>query len=344
MAGTNALRIGVMGAGAVGCYVGGSLAAEGHDVVFVGRERLKKELEASGLVLADLDGATGRVVAKEKLAFQTKLSALANRDVVLCCVKSAQTEETARELASVLPPGTVVVSLQNGVRNADVLSAALTEQHVLGGIVGFNVVSKGSGTFRRATSGPLVIESSADPRVVELVRGLSAAGFQVELVKDIRPLQWSKLVMNLNNAVGALSDRPTKELLFSAGYRRILGAVMAEAVKVLRAAKTPTAKLGALPVGLFPLVLRLPSAILRVIAGAQVKIDPEARSSMWEDLSRNRPTEVDHLNGEIVRLAESCGATAPLNARMVKIVHDAEKRGAGSPKLTAEELWSALHR
>jgi 2-dehydropantoate 2-reductase len=342
VAGTNGLRIGIMGAGAVGCYVGGSLSAGGADVVFVGRERLKKELEASGLVLADLDGATGRVVAKEKVVFETELSALADCDVVLCCVKSAQTEEAGHELAAVLSPRTIVVSLQNGVRNADVLRLPLPDQIVLGGIVGFNVVSKGNGTFRRATSGPLVIEASSDPRVTELAGKLSEAGFEVEVVANIRPLQWSKLIMNLNNAVGALSDQPTRELLFSKGYRRVLGAVMAEALAVLRAAKEPTAKLGVLPIGLFPVMLRLPSPLLRVIANAQVKIDPEARSSMWEDLSRNRPTEVDHLNGEIVRLAKSCGAAAPLNTRMVALVHAAEKRAAGSPKLTADELWSAL--
>ena len=93
---------------------------------------------------------------------------------------------------------------------------------VLGGIVGFNVVSKGDGTFRRATSGPLVIESRTTIRAsrASSTRSL-AAGFEVELVDDIRPLQWSKLVMNLNNAVGALSDRPTPDLLLR---RRVTGA------------------------------------------------------------------------------------------------------------------------
>jgi 2-dehydropantoate 2-reductase len=148
--------------------------------------------------------------------------------------------------------------------------------------------------------------------------------------------------MNLNNAVGALSDRPTPDLLFVEGYRRILRAIMTEAIAVLHAAKEPTARLGPLPIGLFPLLLRLPTPVLRFVASAQVKMDPEARSSMWEDLTRGRPTEVDYLNGEIVRLAESCGAKAPINARMVDIIHDAEKRAAGSPKLTADALWAAL--
>ncbi|MEA2753578.1 MAG: 2-dehydropantoate 2-reductase [Myxococcales bacterium] len=341
-----------MGAGAIGCYVGGCLAADGAEVVFVGRARAKKELETSGLVLSALDGGSGRVVPKERIAFATEASALAKCDVVLCCVKSAQSAEAANELAAVLAKGALVVSMQNGVRNADVLRAGLPEQIVLGGIVGFNVVSKGEGAFRRATSGPLVIEKPKgsdadndrdDARLDVLVEALAAAGFEMELVADIRPLQWSKLIMNLNNAVGALSDRPTPDLLFVEGYRRILRAIMTEAIAVLRAAKEPTARLGPLPIGLFPILLRLPTPVLRVVASAQVKIDPEARSSMWEDLTRGRPTEVDHLNGEIVRLAESCGAKAPLNARMVEIVHDAEKRAAGSPKLDADALWSALN-
>ncbi|MDB5213954.1 MAG: hypothetical protein JWO86_1881 [Myxococcaceae bacterium] len=341
-----------MGAGAIGCYVGGCLAADGAEVVFVGRARAKKELDTSGLVLSALDGGSGRVVPKERIAFATEASALAKCDVVLCCVKSAQSAEAATELAAVLAKGALVVSMQNGVRNADVLRAGLPEQIVLGGIVGFNVVSKGEGAFRRATTGPLVIEKPKgsdadkdrdDARLDVLVEALAASGFEMELVADIRPLQWSKLIMNLNNAVGALSDRPTPDLLFVEGYRRILRAIMTEAIAVLRAAKEPTARLGPLPIGLFPILLRLPTPVLRVVASAQVKIDPEARSSMWEDLTRGRPTEVDHLNGEIVRLAESCGAKAPLNARMVEIVHDAEKRAAGSPKLDADALWSALN-
>jgi 2-dehydropantoate 2-reductase len=342
VAGESELRVGIMGAGAVGCFLGGRLAADQVSVVFVGRERLKKELEAHGLALADLGGDAPRLVAPERVVFSTEPAALADCDLVLCCVKSAQTEESGRELSRVMKSGAIVVSMQNGVRNAELLRAQLPAQTVLGGIVGFNVVSKGSGAFRRATSGPLVVEGSRDPRVLRLVTALAKAGFEVELVSDLRPLQWSKLVMNLNNAVSALSDRPTKELIFAEGYRRILARVMEEAIGVLRAAHQPTARLVPLPVRFFPFVLRLPSLLLRIVASAQVKIDPEARSSMWEDLSRGRATEVEQLNGEIVRLAASCGAKAPLNARMVALVHEAEQRGAGSPKLGADELWSRL--
>lgn len=208
--------------------------------------------------------------------------------------------------------------------------------------MGFNVVSKGGGTFRRATSGPLVIEKVSDPRLDALASLLTSAGLAPELVTDLHPLQWSKLIMNLNNAVGALSDRPTVELLSVDGYRRILRALMSEALRVLRAAKIPTARLGPLPTTLLPLVLGLPAPLFRLLASAQVKIDPSARSSMWEDLTRNRPTEVDYLNGEIVRLASEHGARAPFNARILELVHEAESAQGGSPALSPERFWSAL--
>ena len=93
---------------------------------------------------------------------------------------------------------------------------------------------------------------------------------------------------------------------------------------------------------MLPLVLGLPSPLFRLIASAQIKIDPSARSSMWEDLTRNRLTEVDYLNGEIVRLASEHGVAAPLNTRIVELVHEAEAAQRGSPALSPERFWSAL--
>jgi 2-dehydropantoate 2-reductase len=337
----SSLRIGVFGAGAIGCYVGGRLAAAGADVVFVGRDKLGAEIAKHGLTTTDLDGsAVG--VPKGSVAFETNPAALGDRDVVLVCVKSAQTAETAVRLAAVLRPQSILVSMQNGVRNADVLREHAPKLSSLGGIVGFNVVSKGDGNFRRATSGPLVIEASADSRVRDLARALSDCGFEVEVAKDIRAMQWSKLVMNLNNAVSALSDAPTKQIVLTPGYRRCVAVIVAEALGVMRAAKIRPKRIGPLPVHVFPYALRLPTPLIRVVARAQLKIDPEARSSMWEDLSRGRTTEVDYLNGEIVRLAKSIGKGAPINQRVVDLVHDVEAKKSGSPKLSPDALYAAL--
>lgn len=333
------LSVGVMGAGAVGCWLGGKLALQGHEVILVGRARAEREL-ADGLTLTELDGRRVEV-PPDRYAVTSDPSRLAGCDVVLCCVKSGQTSEVAKTLADVIAKDTIVISMQNGVGNAGRLRAALPKAIVLGGIVGFNVVADGA-RFRRAVSGTLVIERHDDPRLVRLTHALESAGFELELPQDIEPLQWTKLIMNLNNAIGALSDAPTRDLLFVKGYRRILRAVMREGLAVLAKAGIEPVRIGPLPPRLYPKVLALPNWLLRVVARAQLKIDPEARSSMWQDLSRSRLTEVDYLNGEIVALAERVGAEAPLNRRIVALIHEVERAGNGSPKLRPDQLWDAL--
>jgi 2-dehydropantoate 2-reductase len=329
-----------MGAGSIGCYVGGRLAPVA-DVVLVGRERTRAELSQHGLTLRDLNGASVRV---EPSAFEiaTSAAALSGCDVVLCCVKSAQTAEVAAQLAQ-LPTTTIIASLQNGVGNAPTLRAALPDHTVLAAIVGFNVVGHGDGVFQRATSGPLSFETSTDTNARRLFAALRACGLDTEEHADLAPHQWTKLIINLNNAVSALSGAPTKELLLSPGYRRVIAALVDEAVRVLRRAGIRPARLRGVPVHLMPRIMRMPTTLVRLVTRAQMRVDPQARSSMWEDLSRGRLTEVDYLNGEIVRMAAKHAAAARLNARIVELVHAAEATGDGPPMLSADALWAALN-
>lgn len=337
------MKIGVMGAGAIGCYVAGRWAASGggatpaDELVLVGRPAAMKEIDDAGLTVVDNAGS-----ATVKVKTATSALALKGCDVVLVCVKSGQTDEVAAQLRHIVGAGTVVVSLQNGMQNPRRLRAHLP--NVLGGIVGFNVVTEGGGRFRKTTTGLLAIEESTSETAQALYARLRAAGFDVEVAADIEAVQWSKLVMNLNNAVSALTDAPTVQLIFDARYRKIVAAVMREAIAVFDKAGVKPKRLGPLPPSLFPALLSLPTPLVKVLARAQIQIDKEARSSMWEDLQKRRHTEVDELNGEIVRLAARAGTTAPLSARIVELVHAAEQRAQGSPKLSAEALWTALQR
>jgi 2-dehydropantoate 2-reductase len=338
------MRIGVFGAGSIGGYVGGRLVATTHDVVFVGRGRVKEELEASGITAIDLVGNVA-VAPKERLRIHVEPESMRDRDVILCCVKSAQTPEVAEAIATHAPSNALVVSLQNGLRNADVLRERIARGRVLASVVGFNVVQKGGGVFRMATAGEILLERTTDPRLASLVSALKASDIAAKVVDDIRAHQHAKLLMNLNNAVSALSDAPSRDLVFVAGYRRIVAAIVREAIGVMRAAKIRPAALRGIPVKAMPLLLSLPTPLVKLVARAQLRIDPEARSSMWEDLSRGRKTEVDELNGEIVRMAKSCGVDAPLNRRIVELVHEVEREQKGSPKLDPDALWRALrHR
>jgi 2-dehydropantoate 2-reductase len=335
------LTVGIMGAGSVGCYLGGALAVSGVSVVCIGRDRVRAEIAEHGLTTVDLEGVKRRAPA-ERAVFSGDVEALATCDAVLCCVKSGQTASVAEELARALPKGALIVSAQNGVGNAEVLRGPLEGRSVLAGIVGFNVRSLGNGVFHQLTTGPLVVESSDHRALPELASALRTAGFEVEVTPNVRGMQWSKLIMNLANAVNALSGVPTQQMLRSRGYRKVLRAVMGEALGVMRQAGVPTARIGPLPVQLFPVVLGLPTPIFRVLARTQLKVDPEARASMWEDLSRNRDTEVEHLNGAIVQLAEKHGLDAPVNRRLVALVHEVEKKKAGAPSISAKDLASRL--
>ncbi len=328
-----------MGAGSIGCFVGGKLCNAGARVTLVGRPRIQQELAEHGLTTQDFDrpGVTTRA-----FEFAVEPNALGDCDAVLVCVKSAQTAAVGAALASILKPGCVVASLQNGVRNAPTLREQLAEREVLAVVVGFNVVSRGAGLFHRAMSGTLIVERPRSAQARELASVLAAADIGVETRDDLAPDQWTKLIVNLNNAVSALGGAPTRELLLSPTYRRIIAAIVGEALRVLRAAGIQPASLRGVPIGFMPLVLRLPTPLVRLVTHAQMRVDPEARSSMWEDLSRHRPTEVDYLNGEIVRLAEEVGMDAPFNRRIVQFVREAEAKNAGAPDIPAELLWQRL--
>src|SRR5204862_7033605 len=128
-----------------------------------------------------------------------------------------------------------------------------------------------------------------------------------------------------SSPVNALSNLPLKTQLSERDYRRCTALAQEEALAVLAAAGTALARLTVLPPTWIPRVLRLPDAIFTRLAGRMLAIDPQARSSMWEDLEAGRPTEVDYLNGEIVRLAARLGRAAPVNARLVALVREAER-------------------
>ena len=313
------MSIVVYGAGGIGCYVGGRLLAGGADVVFVGRPRMAAEVAAHGLRLTDYLGADLRVA---DVRYETSPAVAGAADLVLLTVKSAATETAADELASVLKPGAIVVSYQNGNRNGEVLGERLTDQVVVPGMVPFNVLNRGQGVFHQGTAGALDVQRH--PGLQQYVEDFARAELPLQQHDDILPVQWSKLLLNLNNPINALSNLPLRDELSQRAYRRCLAAAQAESLALLAAHGIEPARILAVPMRLFPAVLRLPDFLFRRLAGSVLAIDPLARTSMWEDLKAGRPTEIDYLNGEVVRLAEALGRRAPVNAKLIELIHKAE--------------------
>jgi len=328
-------RIGVFGAGAIGCWVGGRLSAGGATVTLVGRPRVMAELE-HGLKVSELTGGTRE--AKPTLA--TEASALATAELVLVTVKSAATAEAGRELAPHLAKGCVVVSLQNGVRNVRALRDALPDHRVVAAMVPFNVVRRAAGHYLRASAGTLIFE--ANDAIAPLSEACLKADLAFELRDDMPAVQWSKLVLNLNNAINALSGTSLVAELSDRDFRRCLAACQKEALALLRAAEQPLARITPLPTAWIAKMLTVPNGVFQLLGGRVIAIDPNARSSMCDDLDAKRPTEIDYIQGEIVALSDRLGMQAPVNARLVGLIKDAER--GGKRDFTGAELYDALGR
>lgn len=314
----------IFGAGSVGCYLGGRLASFGSDVRFVGRERIGRELAEHGLTLSDLHGARLRLLPTA-IRFATDPAAAADAGLVLVTVKSAATEDAGRALAPVLRPDTVVISFQNGLGNAEVLRQQLPRHTVLTGMVPFNVVHRAPGSFHRGSEGELEVEQHS--ALAPFRAAFETASLPLQEHADMRPVLWAKLLLNLNNAINALSNLPLKTELSQRDYRRCLALAQQEALSLLDAAGIRPARLTPLPPHWLPRLLTVPDALFKRLANRMLAIDPLARSSMWEDLEAGRATEVDWLNGEVVKLAAQLGRKAPVNARLVELVQAAERGG-----------------
>jgi len=325
--------IGVAGAGSIGCFVGGMLAAGGRRVSLLARPRVIAEIGAKGLRATSFEGFDRTIDAKQ-ITLSDDPSIFADARVVLVTVKSADTAAMADIIARNAPSDVVVVSLQNGVGNVTVLRNRLPGRRVLGGTVPFNVISAGEGRFHRATSGDIVIEQDD----ADTAGKLSVPGLHMRATDNIDGVQWGKLLVNLNNALNALADLPLRRQLAQRPWRKLFADQMAEGLAAIRAEGIKPVSSTPIPASWTPSLLRLPDMVFEAMLGRTMKIDPEARSSMWEDLQRGRRTEIDYLQGVITEIAERRGLEVPLSRRVVELIRKAETVGKGSPGLTAEQI------
>ncbi len=330
------MRFIVVGVGALGCYVGGRLAAGGRQVTLVGRPRSVESLAVSGLAVSDLDGFRVKL-APHRLQLASSLAQLhiERQDVVVLCVKGGATESAALELSVCCPPGCTVVSLQDGIDNVARLAAIAPRQKVLAAVVSYSVVMPSSAHTHRATAGRLYLARNSTTQEMALL--LNACGLATELANDMRAVLWGKLLLNLNNPVNALSDLPVGTQLMDRDYRRVLAALQSEALSAMKAAGIVPATLAAVRPWLLPHLLGLPNWLFRLLAARILRMHASERSLMWEDLQHGRMTEIDDLCGAVVRLGRRHGVATPHNAAMCKMI-GAHHRGT---RFSGQALRSA---
>jgi 2-dehydropantoate 2-reductase len=240
--------------------------------------------------------------------------------VILLTVKCAAVASATEEIARFARPQVPVVALQNGIGSEESLKDL--PNPVIQGIVGFNVAPLGKGCFHRGTEGD--VYTSALSCGDSLNHYFSQVGFALKQTDEFEALRWAKLQLNLNNAINALSDMPLKSELETRTYRKVLSEAMNELIAVADARQLPLPKLTRLPAHWLPRLIRVPDFLFRRLASGMLAIDPEARSSMWEDLNSGRRTEVDFINGAVVRESERLGLNAPANRTLIELIHEIE--------------------
>ena len=334
------LNVAVLGAGSVGCYLGGQLAGAGALVQFVGRERFKQALDQNGLNLTHYLRAP-IIIPRDKFQFNLNLDTASPIDIVLVTVKSQDTEEAGTLLAKSLSKDTLIISFQNGVGNADRLRKVMAGFKVLTGMVPFNVTSKKAGYFHCGTEGDLILERDDTNLSRQLAACFDKAGQACLVSDDIKAVQWGKLLVNLNNGMNTLSGVPLKTGLVQRDYRKAMALMIEEALSVVQKVGIVPAKFGKSSAQSMIKILRLPNFLYQPIMDRVLKIDETARSSMLDDLELGRTSEIDYLQGEIVRLAASSGQKAPINQIILERVHEAFRQGV-SPMMTGSEILAVI--
>ena len=329
-------KVAILGAGSVGCFIGGAWAAAGVDVTFIGRPKLSKDVDEHGLTLTDYNGWEARL-APGDVDYRCGPEALEEADVIVVTVKSGDSAAAARDIADHGTPGATVISFQNGVSNIDVLEQGLGGRfEVARGMVPYNVAYLGDGRFHKGVAGDLYAERREGPQSLSEAVGSGPAA--IKLSDDMLGLAWGKLLINLNNAVNALSGRTLQNELRQRDYRRVFAAAMREGLELLKRADIEPATVGPISPTTLPRIVDSPDWLFNRVFLKRWKIDARARSSMADDLAAGRKTEIDYLNGELVRLAERLQRAAPINRAIVELIHKAE---AGAEALSPRALRKA---
>jgi 2-dehydropantoate 2-reductase len=319
---TGGPKVAILGAGSVGCFIGGAWAAAGLPVTFIGRPKISQDVDAHGLTVSDYTGWQAHLPPGD-VDYRCGPEALNEAEIVALTVKSGDTAEAAAQIAAHGAPGALVISFQNGVSNVDVLEQGLGGRfEVARGMVPYNVAYLGEGRFHKGVAGDLYADRRDGTRA--LAESIGDGPAALKLSDEMLALAWGKLLINLNNAVNALSGRTLQQELKQRDYRRVFAASMREALGLLKEAEIEPVAAGPVPLGRLVRIIGAPDWLFNRFFLKRWKIDAHARSSMADDLAAGRKTEVDYINGELVRLAERLQRAAPVNSAIVELVRKAE--------------------
>ena len=301
------MKIAVMGAGAVGCYYGGMLARAGHDVVLIGRPTHVEAVRRAGLFLD-----TQAFQVQVPMRAVTDASGVQGAQLVLCCVKSTDSANAALQMAPYLEPDAIILSLQNGVDNAERLQAQLGRE-VVPTVVYVATEMAGPGHVKHHGRGELVIGPS--PASDELAKLFAEAGVPAQVSDNVRGELWAKLILNCAyNALSAITQLPYGRLVQGEGVEALMRDVMNECLAVAQGVGV------SVPGDTWEAVQRIARTM------------PAQLSSTAQDLARGKRSEIDHINGHVLHQGEALGIPTPANRVLHTVVKLLESRSVSIEK------------
>jgi 2-dehydropantoate 2-reductase len=284
-----------MGAGAVGCYYGGMLARAGCDVTLIGRAQHVEAIRRAGLRFE-----TKESDERVRLQASTEPQVVRGAELVLFCVKSQDTEPAGKALAPFLAREAAIVSLQNGVDNPERLAAVLGRE-VIPGVVYVAVEMAGPGHVRHHGRRELAIGRAAASEAVAAT--FRAAGVPIEISDNVAGVLWAKLIVNCAyNALSAITQLPYGRLVQGGGVPAVMRDIVDECLAVAHAAGVEVA------------------GDMHKAAERIAQTMPGQYSSTAQDLARGKKTEIDYLNGIVVRKGEALGVPTPVNRVLLALV------------------------
>ncbi|MFZ3109953.1 MAG: 2-dehydropantoate 2-reductase [Rectinemataceae bacterium] len=303
------MKISIIGSGAMGSLFGGRLSLAGQEVVLydVYREHVDA-INASGLSIED--AATGEVTVVHPKA-SANPAAVAGSDVLIIFVKSTATAEAAAQFKSFAKPGTIALTLQNGLGNEEILRNYFGASGTAAGVTSQGATFLGPGKIRHAGKGPthMAMSDGDSVKLAKLAEALSAAGFETYVDKDVANMVWSKLLINVGiNALTGILNLKNGQLLDYEDVKSLMAGLVNEAIAVAKARGVR-------------LSYEDPVATVYDVAlktGANT-------SSMLQDFQKNRLSEIDFMNGAIVREAQALGIPVPLNDAMTRLVRTMDR-------------------
>ncbi len=295
------MNIVVVGPGAMGCLFAAKLKKSGHDVVLVDYKKERVDhINNHGI---RLEGASGDMTVHVPASISIPEK---EPELVMICVKATKTREAAEAIKTCIGPETMVLTLQNGIGNMEGLAEILGKDKICGGVTSEGATVLGPGHIRHAGKGQTFIGSEHVPKHMlnNIVSALNVAGFSTEFAEDVDSLLWGKLIINVGiNALTAITRLKNGMLPNIKGTRAIMEMAVDEAVEVARAKN---------------ISLPYPDALGRVIEVCEATATNIA--SMLQDVLNNRITEVDFINGAIVKEARLLGIETPVNMTLTNLV------------------------